>query len=418
MRDRNTGTHPPPAGLDDATVARWKAGVQAERERDRPPAGFPALPPIPGARYRDPAFFDLERQALWREGWIHAAHTDQLPAAGSWLVTRRTGSPVLLIRGADDRIRAFYNTCRHRGAPVARADSGSGAQSFTCGYHGWTYRLDGSLASVTDPRDFTDLDPSCLGLVPVRCERLGSLIFICESPLAPPLDEFLAPAARFLRHLPLDALRLVHHRSIEVGGNHKVVLENFLEAYHFRLLHMKTTHRIFDHQGTSVHLWRHGHSMMLSPHRRDDWVDPGTVGMPEMTGVTEIDRRFNASYNLFPNLILPISATGAPCVVITPLAIDRSRLEVLWYAPLPADGARHPLWEARIANFDRIVDEDVSFVEPIQASLDTAGFRGVPLNYQERRIYHWHEALDRRIGAHRLPPALRVQPVLEPWVTP
>ena len=71
MHDRNTGIHPLETGLDEATVARWKAGVQAERERDRPPAGFPALPPIPGGRYRDPAFFDLERQALWREGWIH-----------------------------------------------------------------------------------------------------------------------------------------------------------------------------------------------------------------------------------------------------------------------------------------------------------------------------------------------------------
>ncbi|MBP8305800.1 MAG: hypothetical protein KAY46_00965 [Burkholderiaceae bacterium] len=74
------------------------------------------------------------------------------------------------------------------------------------------------------------------------------------------------------------------------------------------------------------------------------------------------------------------------------------------------------MWDARIANFDRIVEEDVSFVTPIQESLRSRGFRGVPLSYQERRIYHWHEALDRRIGMDRIDPALRMAPVLADWL--
>ena len=406
----------PLPGLDAETIERWKAGVAAERERRVPPPTFPRLPDLPPGRYSDPAFFELERDALMKQGWVYAGHTDQLPEIGSFFVRSQTGAPILVVRGEDREIRAFYNTCRHRGAPVTRADAGCAAGTFTCGYHGWTYRLDGTLKAVTDVRDFVGIEPACRSLVPVRCGLLGNFIFVCESPQAESLEDFLEPVARFFRHLPLHDLRLVNQRRVELAGNFKVVLENFLEAYHFRLLHQQTTHRIFDAAGTSVHLWDHGHSMMLTPNRRPNWVDPGTIGMPEMASATTIERDHNPSYNVFPNMILPISASGIPCVVMWPVSIERTLMEILWFAPDWGGGPRDPLWETRIANFDRILDEDISFVAPIQASLTSPGFKGVPLNYQERRIYHWHEELDRRIGVDRIPSQLRVAPVLAEWV--
>ena len=401
-----------PRGLDAETVERWKAEVASERGRRTPPATFPRLPDIPAGRYSDPAFFELEREALLKRGWIYSCHMDQLPAAGSFLIIRHTGAPILIVRGEDHCVRAFYNTCRHRGAPVVRADAGCARSTFTCGYHGWTYRLDGTLKAVTDARDFVGLEPACRNLIPVRCELFGNFVFVCEDEGAQSLAAFLEPVARYFRHLPLQDLRLVHQRSIELAGNFKIVLENFLEAYHFRLLHQHTTHRIFDQTGTSIHLWEHGHSLMLTPNRRPDWVDPGTIGMPEMASATEIERDHNPSYHIFPNMILPISVTGMPCVLLWPLGIDRTRLEVLWFAPDWGGGPRQSLWETRIANFDRILDEDISFVAPIQESITSPGFKGVPLNYQERRIYHWHEELDRRIGVARIPPPLRVTPML------
>jgi choline monooxygenase len=407
-------THAQPMrGLDSETIQRWEAGVDAARARKSPPPDFPAMPDIPAGRYTDPAFFELERDALFKRGWVYAGHTDQLPQIGSFFLRRVTGSPILVVRGDDSQIRAFYNTCRHRGAPVVREDAGCSRGSFTCGYHGWTYALDGKLKGVTDPRDFVGLAPECRSLFPVRCEIYGSFIFVCEDPDAQPLADFLEPISRFFRHLPMQDLKLVHRREVELGGSHKVVLENFLEAYHFRLLHPKTTHRIFDSTGTSVHLWENGHSMMLTPNRRPDWVDPGTLGMPELPSATTIERDHNPSYCVFPNLILPISPTGIPCVAIWPLSVDRTMMEVLWFAPGWGDGPRPELWDTRIANFDRIVDEDVSFVAPMQESITSRGFRGVPLNYQERRIYHWHEELDRRIGVEKIPEPLRVKPVLQ-----
>jgi hypothetical protein len=182
------------------------------------------------------------------------------------------------------------------------------------------------------------------------------------------------------------------------------------------MLHPQTTDKIFDSAGTNIHLWDNGHSMMLSPNRSRDWVDPGTRGMPEMAGSTEIEQYYNPSYCLFPNLIIPIAPTGMPCVAMWPKTVRTSALEVLWFAPDWGDGPRDPLWDRRIENFDRIVAEDIQFAEPMQKTIESPGFQRVPLSFQERRIYHWHEEVDRRIGADKISPELRVIPTLSDFV--
>jgi len=415
LRDGPGAAATTPAGLDAATVDEWIARVAVERARTAPPADFPTLPDLPGGRYTDGDFFALERTRLWRRTWLYAGHVDQLAEPGAFFVWPYGSAPIVLMRGDDGEVRAFYNTCRHRGAPVLRTEQGVAGPVLVCGYHGWSYDRAGRLRGVTERRDWTAVDPACRSLVAVRCERFGNWLFVNEDRQAEPLADFLAPLARYLAHLPLQEFKLIDRRAFAVRCHYKVLLENFLEAYHFKLLHPRTTDRIFDYQGTSVHLWRNGHSMMLSPNRRADWVDPGAIGMPELSHATAIERDHNPSYCVFPNLILPIAPSGIPCITIWPTSLTESAMEVLWFAP-GARSPRDPLWDTRIANFDRIVDEDIQFAEPMQASITSPGFTGVPLNYQERRIYHWHEELDRRLGRERVPEALRVRPLLAGWV--
>jgi hypothetical protein len=92
------------------------------------------------------------------------------------------------------------------------------------------------------------------------------------------------------------------------------------------------------------------------------------------------------------------------------------RIECHWFSPKAGEEGLSPLWQTRIDNFERILFEDTQFAPQIQESIESPGFKGIPLNYQERRIYHWHEELDRRIGVNRVPTELRVTPVLKDWV--
>ncbi len=86
---------------------RLYAGMQAEQERLAPPTDFPRMPMIPGGRYTDQAFLALEQEHLWRRSWLYALHVDELPAPGSYRVWTRTGSPIVIVRGRDDVVRAF-----------------------------------------------------------------------------------------------------------------------------------------------------------------------------------------------------------------------------------------------------------------------------------------------------------------------
>ncbi|MBV9911874.1 MAG: aromatic ring-hydroxylating dioxygenase subunit alpha [Sinobacteraceae bacterium] len=398
--------------MDTQTVQRFLDGMKFESERLAPPADFPQLPDIPAGRYVDAEFLALEQAHLWRKSWLYACHLDELPKRGSFIVTRRSGSPIIVVRGKDDTVRAFYNTCQHRGGPLAKSASGC-VEGFVCGYHGWTYTLEGKLINLRDKRDFVGLDMSRRGLVSVRCELFYNWIFINEDPAAEPLMQHFAPFGNYFQQFEPESWRYVAQQGFDVQCNVKVLMDAFLEVYHLKSIHTNTVDRFLDHRGTTIALYRRGHSLMVTPNRRPDWQDPGTRGMRRVESATVVSAKNNPSFNFYPNLVTPVDPTGCPFLLFWPTSAASMRIECHWFAPDWGGGPPPELWEVRIRNFERILAEDLQFAESIQQSMMSAGFRGMPLNYQERRIYHWHEELDRRIGPERIPAALRVQPRLE-----
>jgi phenylpropionate dioxygenase-like ring-hydroxylating dioxygenase large terminal subunit len=258
------------------------------------------------------------------------------------------------------------------------------------------------------------MDTACFSLNEVRCEQLGNFVFINEDPNALPLLESLGPIPQHLENLAFDRIRHIASSSFEIACNVKILLDAFLETYHLKSIHPQTVDRFLDSRGTHILLWPHGNSMMCTPHRRAEWRDPGAVGMPEVPTAEQIFLNQNPSYNFYPNLITPPAATGTPFITFWPKTARSMIVDVHWFAPEGAEG--HELWPTRMSNFERILEEDTQFAPRIQESVETAGFKGIYLSYQERRIYHWHEELDRRIGVERVPEALRVKPTLDRWV--
>ena len=331
--------------VSKASVEPIKSGMQYEFARTAPPEGFPQLPPIPGGRYTDPAFLALEHRYLWQRSWLYACHADELMEAGSFLLWKRTGSPILIVRGKDNVIRAFYNTCRHRGGPLVKDASGK-VEGLVCQYHGWTYGFDGWLLNLRDRRDFPSFDTQCYALTSVRCERLGNWVFVNEDRDAPPLLDTLGEIPAMFADIQPEQQRFVHKKTYRVKCNVKVLLDAFLEVYHLKSIHQSTVDRFLDHRGTTITLWPRGHSLMVTPNRRPEWEDPGTRGMLKLATASEITARHNPSYHLYPNLVTPIADSGIPFILFWPVGAREMDIEVIWFAPDWGGGPLHPLWEA------------------------------------------------------------------------
>ncbi len=397
-------------------MERLKQEMQVEGGRGRAPDGFPHLPRIPAARYVDAAFHALERETLWRRSWLLAAHTDEFPAAGHYRLWDKVGSPIVLVRGRDDTYRAFYNACQHRGAPLVRDQSGRVGR-FVCRYHAWTYELDGRLVGVPDEADFVGLDRACHGLVPLRCERFGGWIFVNEDMEAPPLLESLGPVAREMAQFGPDSLRCIDRHSVELACNWKAAQDAFLEVYHLQFIHKQSVNSLLDHRRTTLGLFANGHSRMVTA-KRPESIDQGFggPGVVEIPGVSEIPRIANLSYHAFPNLVTPTDTTGFPILQFWPKDVGTTELEISWYVGDWGEGPVPDFWKAFVGVFDAVLGEDTENLAWIQRSMASPGFAGVELNYQERRIYHFHEQIDRVIGSERIAPALRVEPRLEGFV--
>ena len=395
-----------------ALEAHVREQIAYEFAREGPPEDFPELPPVPGGRYTDPAFFELERQHLWPKTWLLAGRDEDFPETGSFRCFDLAGPPLVLVRGDDGVLRAFYNTCRHRGAPVVREACGRAAR-LRCQYHSWTYDLAGRLVALPDRRDFARLDQADRGLVEVRCETLDGWVFVNPDRGAIALREWLGPVADDIACLGGSGLRTLARREKRLACNWKVAADAFLETYHLKTIHAKTVANLLDHRGATMGLLPRGHSRMVTPKWPKNVEAEPAPGTPDIATATPIFRDTNVSYTVFPNLITPLDTIGFPFICFWPIDVRTTHVEWTWYAPADESDSS-PFWSALLGAFDRVMEEDFANLAPIQRSLESPALDAIPLGYQERRIYYLHQHIDATIGTERIPAKLTVPPRLAP----
>ena len=408
-------------GMNEQQISTLKRLMEYEAARTEPPVGFPHLPDLPAGRYTDQRFYELEKEHLWRKSWLFAAHIDEIPDAGSYMLWENAGQPVIIVHGDDGEIYAHYNTCRHRGAPIVTEKSGRKVR-LTCKYHGWTYTHQGELVSVRDPEDFTDLDFSCRSLIPVRCERFGNLIFVNFDENCISLLEYLGPIADEWAEFQFDKLRLAARHTFVLNCNWKIAMESNTEVYHVKSIHPNTVAPALDDRRNVNSFYANGHGRMVAPRPKGGNQNSSIElpELPEIETVGEIGRTCTQSYGIFPNWVSPLSHRAVPPLLFWPISINQTLFETWTMVPDWGDGERPDYWT--VNDGERLNDvllEDTEFGEAIQKSMESYGFKGVPLSYQEARIYHWNQQTDRVIGAENIPPELQVEQVMgEEWIYP
>ena len=397
-----------------------KERARAEAERRTYPPQFPVLPPVPAGRYFEPGFAKLEADMVFSRSWLFVAHADQLRNSGDYVLLDQLDKPIMLIRGTDNAIRAFYNTCRHRGAALVEEAQGNVGRRVTCPFHAWTYSLEGKLVSYPEPLNFSDLDRECHGLAEIRCESWGPLVFINLDANARPLAAFLGSVGEDLSDFAdLDGrLHLVDRTVREVPVNWKLPVDANLESYHVNYVHRTSAARTLQQSGTGIQLLPNGHSRMLVPYR--DGVDgqalsPFPCVFPNLGDLAYCG---TFSYHVFPNLSIVFAGTGFVFLITNwPTGASTSAYNVHWCSSLAVDDeANRKTHDMVIAALSEVLFEDLNVLPGEQRSINAGTLESLRLGYQERRIYYLHEAIDRAIGVEQVPESLRVPQLLGSFV--
>src|SRR5271165_1364992 len=184
---------------------------------------------LPRRFYGDPAFHELDLENIWRREWLFAGHDCEIPMPGDYFTLQVGDDPIVVVRGRDDSVRAFHNTCRHRGSRICSADKGSAAR-LVCPYHNWSYELDGRLLFARDMGP--NFDRSQHGLKRLHCEHVGGYVWICLAADAPDFNDFRTGIAPYIAPHDLSAAKVAAESTIVENGNWKLVWENNRECYH------------------------------------------------------------------------------------------------------------------------------------------------------------------------------------------
>jgi phenylpropionate dioxygenase-like ring-hydroxylating dioxygenase large terminal subunit len=403
--------------VDAALETKIRKQLDHNRDRTGPPPDGRAVPPIPVGRYHDPRMHALEQAGIWQRSWLFVAHESELAAPGDYVTFERSGAPIVLVRGTDGTLRAFYNSCRHRGAPVVRDDCGT-ARRLTCQYHSWSYDLDGTLRNVPDQRNFVDLDLDTVGLVPVRCESSEGWVFVNEDPEAPPLVDFLGPMGDQIREVNGPSLRRLGRQRHAVAANWKAMVDAFLEVYHIRTVHPDNAALLYDDSTVTVAMLPNGHSRL-------------TVGVkPEMLGIMDpspaadnpsvgrLWRETSTSFGWFPNIVAALDTGAFPLLCMWPIDERTTELELQWFAPDWGDGDPPEEHTLRMTLFETVMAQDTANMAPIQASVSSPGARPFRIGWHERLIHHFQRAVDLAIGPELLPHDMAVSDTLDGFVEP
>ena len=322
------------------------------------------------AVYTDPARLDREWSMI-RGAPQYLGLSSRLPEPGSFATDDATGVPVLLVRDEDGRVRAFLNVCRHRGARVA-CGQGTGRRRFTCPYHGWTYDDRGRLVGVPERQSFAGVDLAARHLVELPAVEWGGMLWSGLDPSTSlDLEVFLAGLGPELASYGLGDYVHYARRTLARRMNWKMVIDTFLESYHFPVLHPETVHPLFF---ANVSLFE-----PFGPHLREVFPRRTITALRDRSE-SEWDLMTHTAiiYVLFPGTVIVMQGDHAEIWRIFPDGdrTDASLIHLDFHVPEPAvtDSARRH-WDRNLDLVLRTVEEeDFPTGEGIQAGFE-AGYR-------------------------------------------
>ncbi|MDX6383018.1 MAG: choline monooxygenase [Blastocatellia bacterium] len=345
-----------------------------------PKASLAEASTIPASWYTDQRVFDLEQQAVFTNSWQVAARLDQVRRPGQYVTTEVAGGPIVVVRGSDGELRAFFNVCRHHAAAVMTEAEGRATQ-MRCPYHGWTYSLEGELKGTPDFSGVCNFERAANGLLPVEIATWEQWVFVrLNAQQNPSLDKSSPSLTDFLgtdlirqsESLGLANVHWLERRRYVLNCNWKVFIDNYLDGgYHVPHLH-KGLDSVLDYSRYTIENGAHfclQSSPIVSPEDND-----------EVRAVRTGQRALY--YWLYPNFMMNYYEGVLDTNLVRPVALDRTEVVFDFYFADVSDAAR----ERNLASIDlgdRIQREDLEICESVQRGLNSRAYQAGRLS--ERR---------------------------------
>ncbi|MCZ6918666.1 MAG: aromatic ring-hydroxylating dioxygenase subunit alpha [Gemmatimonadetes bacterium] len=334
---------------------------------------------IPSSWYTDARFHALDDATVFAHNWQCVGYRGQVEVPGDYFLANVAGNPIIVIRGKDRVLRAFYNVCRHRGGPLATEDGS--CEVLQCKYHGWTYLLDGSLRGVPKFDRVELFDRKDYGLVPVQVECWEGLVFVNLADAARPLGDAIDGVKERMAPITIGNWQFAHRQDYDVRCNWKVYVDNYLEGYHIPFVHPELC-KLYDYQKyvTEVHPT---YSLQAAPLGPEDNIYSSGGG--------------EAFYFfVFPNFMLNILPGRLQTNLVVPTAADRTRV-MFWYfyEDVSSADAKRRIADD-LAYSDRVQQEDIEICERVQEGLRSRAYdRGRFSVDQEQGVYDFQLRLKR-----------------------
>jgi len=338
--------------------------------------------------YTNPTIAAREQRVFFREQPLCVGLSDDLAAPGTYRTHDLAGVPLLLVRDLNGLFKAYLNVCRHRGARVA--EHCGEARGFTCPYHAWAYNLDGALINRPDETSFAALDRADFGLTALAAEERHGVLWVCPMPgRTLDLPQWLGTLDAELASYDFGAFKHYQSRDLSRRMNWKLVVDTFLESYHFCVLHRDSICSIFHHNLATFDSYGR-HLRLVSPRKT----------ITSLHGQPENDWRLLPHivviYVLFPGTVVVWQGEQVELWQIYPGPTpDESRLRLTLYSPEPAlsDKARRH-WDRNLELVLHVVEnEDFPVGEGIQQGFHSQAQTHTVFGRNEPALAHYHREL-------------------------
>jgi phenylpropionate dioxygenase-like ring-hydroxylating dioxygenase large terminal subunit len=350
---------------------------------------------VPSSRYTDPKFLEREQRMVFQRAWLCLGPTSRAPRPGDYWTLDELGESILVVRDDRGKLGAFHNSCSHRGSRLM--DGRGTTDCLRCPYHGWSYRLDGTLDVVPRPEGMRRLRKERMGLQPIRTAEFAGFLWGTLSPDTPPLLETLGSLPEELAPYHLEDMQTIKEKVLTVPVNWKAMLENVVDFYHVPVVHSKTINR---HVRGGPDLASYGdHSRQrldIAPYSWRRAIDRRcTRGGP----YTEKQLTALHKYLIFPNFLINVLPYHLTMMQVFPIDVSSCRLHYLFCKRRGARGVELIRAHATAAASRYILMEDLEMLGRFQAGVATGRVKTQVLHAEEQAIAHFHTVLNRWVEA-------------------